>query len=159
MHCPTLPDIVTLDKFNGNFIEYQNFLYDLYRKEIKQGLTYNGIKITMRSHPRYLEKEESFYHFTCKEWNKDGERAPDLRRCERLCWIKPTIMTNHPIVCGFNCLKIYKKGNRLHLLNDKDRFLIVLEVRRNYILLVTSFYIEYDHTLAKKIKDYERYKV
>lgn len=44
------------------------------------------------------------------------------------------------------------KNNRIHLLNELDRYIIVLEERDNYILLITSFYISEEHTLIKKLK-------
>lgn len=159
MNCPALPEIITLDDYHGDYVAYQNFLYNVYKRDIKSGLIYNNLRISMRSHPRYLDKEESFYHFTCKE-NKHGddERLPDLRRCERLGWIKPTIMTDHTNLCSFDCLKIYEKKGKTHLLNFEDRYLVVLDLRSTYILLVTAFYIEHDHTLNKKLKDYEKYK-
>lgn len=33
--------------------------------------------------------------------------------------------------------------------------MVVVEPRDNYCLLITAFYVEYDHALRKKVKEYE----
>jgi hypothetical protein len=161
MNCKSLPEIIPLERFQGDYSRYQLFLYSIFLKEIKTGMVYQGLKITLRSYPKFEDKEDSFYHLTCKEdyGGITNDRVPDLRRCERLVWLRPTIMTDHILNCGDNCLKIYKKNKRIHLLNDKDRYIVVLEPRKEYTLLVTAFYIEKDHTLSKKMKDYEKHKI
>ena len=37
------------------------------------------------------DKESIFWHLTHREDKKTGERLPDMRRCERLPWIKAVI--------------------------------------------------------------------
>ena len=44
---------------------------------------------------------------------------------------------------------------RLHFFNPQDRYMIVLEKRKTYYLLITAYYIEYDNTLNKKIREYK----
>jgi len=36
--------------------------------------------------------------------------------------------------------------------------LVVLTRRKDYLMLCTAFYIEQEHTVRKKIKEYEAYK-
>ena len=36
-----------------------------------------------------------------------------------------------------------------------DRYMIVLEKRETYYLLITAYYIEYDNMLNKKLREYE----
>ena len=54
--------------------------------------------------------------------------------------------------------KPYKNNQRIHLLFEEERYIVVLERRENYVLLITAFYIEQDHTLEKKVKEYHQYK-
>ncbi len=54
--------------------------------------------------------------------------------------------------------KPYKNNQRIHLLFEEERYIVVLERRENYVLLITAFYIEQDHTLEKKVKEYQQYK-
>ena len=55
--------------------------------------------------------------------------------------------------------KPYKNNQRIHLLFEEERYIVVLERRENYVLLITAFYIEYDHTLENKVKEYQEYKI
>jgi len=52
----------------------------------------------------------------------------------------------------------YKSTTRVHLLLEEERYIVVLERRKSYCLLITAFYFEHDHSLKAKIKHYEKYK-
>lgn len=54
--------------------------------------------------------------------------------------------------------KPFKNNQRIHLFFEEERYIVVLERRENYILLITAFYIEYEHTLEKKVKEFQLYK-
>ena len=162
--CPKLGPIVTLSECNGDFSNYQEYLYSVFKNELYNNkVYYNGKPISLRRNPEYLDKEYSFFHLTCKDFDNTGneeDRVPDLRRCERLHWIKPGIETDHMTKCNQLCFKAYTKTvrnkERVHLFNESDRYMIVLEERSNYYLLVTAYYIEYDNTLQKKIKESQK---
>ena len=163
-YCPQLEDLHTYQYFNNNFTEYENYLYSIFLKDLfNMKIFYKGKPVSLKRYPIYNNKEESFYHLTCKNYNGDSsKRDPDFRRSERLHWIKPSIETEHSIICKQNCFLVYEKETnnkiRTHLLNKEDRYLIILEERNDYYLLITAFYIEYDNALDKKVKDYENYK-
>lgn len=44
----------------------------------------------MKVHPEFQDRAYTFYHMTHKG-NVENERVPDLRRCERMPWAKPTV--------------------------------------------------------------------
>ena len=52
----------------------------------------------------------------------------------------------------------YKNKERVHLLLEVERYIVILKPRQDYCLLITAFYLEYDHTLKKKVEHYEKYK-
>ena len=52
----------------------------------------------------------------------------------------------------------YKKNIRVYLLFKDVKFLVIIEKRENYNLLITGYYIEYEHSIKKYIKKYEQYK-
>ncbi|OFK58543.1 hypothetical protein HMPREF2811_05490 [Globicatella sp. HMSC072A10] len=161
--CPKLEKIVELNDYNGNFEKYNDYLYEIFLRDLYNNkLYYNNKSIALRRYPEFNGKQDAFYHLTCKFFeNNSDERLPDLRRCERLHWIKPGIETNHIAECGKKCFFIYEKNirgkNKVHMLNVEDRYLIVLEERKDYYLLSTAFYIDNDKTLERKMKDYNRY--
>ncbi len=158
MFCDLLPNLYGLDACKGDPLVYIDNLYKYYKEEIKYGLTYNGKPISCRKSPIFDNKEDSFHHLTCKCFEKNEDREPDLRRCERLTWIKPGIMGDHK---EKHCFKMYIKEirgtNKIHLFDEQDRYLIVLEERKTYVLLVTAFYIQYDNVIQKKRKELQNY--
>ena len=44
------------------------------------------------------------------------------------------------------------------MLLEEERYMVVVERRDSYCLLVTAFYFEQDYSLRKKLQHYEQYK-
>lgn len=146
--------------------DYQDTLYDIFKNDfIDQHPFFEGKQVNIRKHPIEFGKEEAFFHVTCQDYMKEGERVPDFRRCERIRWVKAFIE-------NYNCdsslcdacegIKVwsepYKNTSRVHILLEEERYMVVLERRDSYCLLITAFYFDKDHTLEKKLKHYEQYK-
>lgn len=53
--------------------------------------------------------------------------------------------------------KRIRRDKRIHILNEEERYLVVLTRRKDYLLFWTAFYIEHNHTLRKKKEEYETY--
>lgn len=151
--------------FDGNWNQYEeNLINYFYQFMYNQKIIYSDKKVSLRRHPEYNDNPGSFYHLTCKGNNTNSteeEREPDLRRCERLHWIKPIIEEDHENLCPKDCVRIYEKrhngDNTINFLFEEGRFLVVLAKRNGYYLLKTAFYIEYDNRLKREIKAYEDY--
>lgn len=164
-YCESLPEIIELSSFGGDFSKYQEFLYnEIFLKQLyNYKLQYNNKLVELKRSPLYEGKEDSFFHLTCKIFEKNSlERTPDFRRSERLCWLKPAIEIDHGKLCQKECFLVYKRPfkrkTRICFLNPIDRYFVVLEERPGSYLLITAFYIDYDNMLEKKIKEYEKYK-
>jgi len=148
------------------WIDYEDFLYSIFRTDfIDSHPEFEGKDVRIRFHPIEYNKEEAFYHVTCQDYLKDGERVPDFRRCERIRWVRAFIENyncDSSKCTGCDGIKVwekpYKNNQRIHLLFEEERYIVVLERRDNYVLLITAFYIEQDHTLEKKVKEYHQYK-
>ena len=102
---------------------------------------------------------------TCRDYQKTGERVPDFRRCERIRWVKAFIENYNcdSSQCG-ECdgVKVwsepYRNTTRVHILLEEERYIVVIERRNTYCLLVTAFFLEYEPSLRKKLKSYQWYK-
>lgn len=166
-YCPKLGDIITLSDFDGFFDNYNEHLYNIFISDLfNNKMLYRNKPVSLKSFPKEHDKESSFFHLTCKDFSGshlESDRSLDLRRCERLHWIKPSIETNHLLECKQECfltyVKEYKGKKRYHLLNEYDRYIIILEERNDFFLLITAFYIDYDNVLEKKLRDYRKYKI
>ncbi|WP_239732949.1 MULTISPECIES: hypothetical protein [unclassified Mammaliicoccus] len=157
-----------MSQFNHNYHAYMDYLYvEIFKKYLYNNkVYYNGKPIALKKYPIECDREYTFFHLTTVS-DKKGipftDREPDLRRCERLHWIKPAIETNHLDLCYMDCFIPYtdnKKGKypRVKFFNELDRYLIVLEDRGSYYLLITAFYIEQEYYLKGIIKEKDKAK-
>lgn len=163
-HC-WVPNCEYFDGYDS-WQEYESILYEIFKTDfIESHPQYDGQQVNIRKYPIEYGKEEAFFHVTCQDYLKDGKRAPDLRRCERIRWVRAFIENSRSdsTLCD-ECegIKIWKKpyksNFRVHILLEEERYMVVLEPRNSYCLLITAFYIEHDHSLHKKVKEYESYK-
>lgn len=150
------PELVFLNSYNGDFKLYFEAVYDIFKKSfITSQPRYEGLKVCTQKHPLVDGIHRTFYHIT-HEGEIEVDRNPDLRRMERIRFPKFLIENSHHVEL-LVWEKEVKSDNRIHILNEIERYLIVLTEREGFYLLWTAFYIEYDHTLRKKIKEYQNY--
>lgn len=165
-NCKTCESLIELDEFNGNFKNYDEYLYnEIYTKRIINNTIYFDNKpVKLKKFPKECNREQAYFHLTTKSADKGipwSEREPDLRRCERLHWIRPSIENNHIELCGLPCFIYYTEVNkngktRIQLFNEKERYLIILEDRDEYLLLITAFYIHEEYYLRNTMRRSER---
>lgn len=161
-----LPPLNPFD-FENDYQEYENNLYLKYQRDfINTQPFFEGKQVKVRFYPKINGYEESFIHFTCKNYENIEERELDFRRCERLHWIR-RVIENY--LCKNTCtnsncdgIKIweepYKMYLRVHFLFEEERYLVIIEKRKDYNLLITAYYLEYDNALEKQLKRYCRFK-
>ncbi len=111
----------------------------------------------MKVHPEFQDRAYTFYHMTHKG-NVENERVPDLRRCERMPWAKPTVEIL-PQKGEVKCWEQTRSGKHRVCIwlevDDGDNYFVVLDVRKTFVLLWTAFYADYPHQVRKKAKEYE----
>jgi len=151
------PELIYFNDYSGNFQAYFKAVYNVFENDfIKSQPSYEGLKVSAQKHPTVDGIHRTFYHIT-HEGEDEQNRQPDLRRMERIRFPKFCI-TN----CPHSNLLVWRKtigrDVRIHILNELERYLVVLTVRKEYLLFWTAFYIEDNHTIRKKIKEYEAYK-
>lgn len=161
-----LPNLECLDDYQNSWDDYESTLYSIFKNDFIENHTYfHGKQVAIRREPIEYGKEEAFFHVTCQDYWKDGNRVPDLRRCERIRWVRAFIEHYHcdTTLCE-DCdgVKVWEEvcygKKRVHILLEEERYMVVVEPRRTYCLLITAFYLEHDHALRKKLRHYEKYK-
>lgn len=161
-----LPDLVLFNDYSNNWNNYQEVIYNIFKEDIVDNpLSFDGKIIKIRWQPIEYGKPEAFFHVTCQDYNKDGKRLPDFRRCERIRWIRAFIKNYKcdSSLCE-SCAgvkvwnEICQNKMRVHILLEEERYIVVVEPRENYCLLITAFYFEHNHALKKKLKRYEKFK-
>lgn len=148
-----LPELILLENFGGNWQRYEDEVYSkFYTDFICSRPTFQGKPVYVK---RFLEdgKERGFWHLV-QEGPVEKYRTPDLRRCERVTWIRAIIEhTNDPIIKSWS----KKIGSRTrHLLwFEQAEYLVVLEKRQSAWILWTAYCTTRKHTKNKLRKEYQ----
>ena len=86
-----LPELICLNEFNGDYSDYIEAVYQIFKADfITSKAVFRGEDLRLKFHPIYQERAYTFYHVT-HEGEEEGDRTPDLRRCERMPWARPSI--------------------------------------------------------------------
>ncbi|MHA8097235.1 hypothetical protein U8591_08865 [Aquirufa antheringensis] len=151
------PDLIYFEDFQGNFKNYFDAVYQIFSANfLKSNPKFQGTKVTAPHYPEVDGLSRTFYHIT-HQGDDELNRDPDIRRMERISFPKFKI-ENHPHAELLVWEKEMGRETRIHILNVAESYLLVLNKRKDYFLLWTAFYIEQNHTLRKKLKEYETYK-
>ncbi|MDR9769511.1 hypothetical protein [Acetomicrobium sp.] len=100
-------------------------------------------------------KEKIFWHLTTRDDKKAKQRLPDLRRSERLPWIKPIIdnfLAPEILVWDY---EEASKDIHTYFFFEKGDFVVILKKCNKRLYLLTAYWIEYNHQKTKLIKKYE----
>jgi len=162
LDCKWLPDYFDYPDWN-NYRQYEENLYNLFKIQIINGnLSFLNKRISIKRYPIENNKEEAFYHCTCKDYYNTHDRKPDPERMIRLPWLAPLIKNYN---CNEDCCedkplkwkKKYKSKNYRYYLYFRN-YLVILEDRPSYFLLITAFYVEdeyYDRGLRSNAQKTE----
>ena len=151
-----LPEMIYLEDFGGDFDAYNEAVYEVFKEDfVTTRPTFEGTVLRLKKHPYVDGKEYTYYHFT-HSGDIENDRTPDMRRMERMPFPRPMIDNS-----GDSSLKIWrnKRGtkDRILILDEEERYLVILDDRGDYILPWTAYYIEYDNKIRRLIKEYEAY--
>ncbi|MBC8418168.1 MAG: hypothetical protein ISR62_01560 [Desulfobacteraceae bacterium] len=83
-----LPPMVRVDPWGQDTFD---ILYSIFERDFKFNQPLYSGKPVWFFPEMEGDKESIFWHLTHREDKKTGERLPDMRRCERLPWIKAVI--------------------------------------------------------------------
>lgn len=166
INCEWLPGLMLYEDYDNSWKKYEQALYESFCEDfIESKPQFQGKNVAIRRYPIEYGKEEAFYHITCQDYYKNDNRVPDFRRCERIKWVRKFIENyacNREECKECSGIKtweeIHKNRTRIHILFEEERFIVVIEKRDIYYLLVTAYYFDHKHTLNKKLKKYKEYQ-
>jgi hypothetical protein len=152
----TPPDLLLFDAFGGDWTAYENELHRIFIAEIARGgVQFRGARVGCRRHPEAAGKWASFWHLV-QEGPIEDDRLPDLRRCERIRWVRWVIenAATHPEIDEWQEVR----GNAVDtLLWYREEYLVVLAKRRDYWLLKTAYCTTQRGRIAKKRRERDAY--
>lgn len=168
-----LPEILKVIPWGAQTYE---MLYRVFCKDIRDSnLKYDNRDVWFFRDQKEDGKEKLFWHLTTRKpkpepiprrkkrfypagqthATDESERLPDMRRCERLIWVKPLIeKPSDPDVLAWD----YEEGNgdiMTYVWIKAHRFLVLMKKMRNGSRrLVTSFYVD-EHRVKGFQRKYE----
>jgi hypothetical protein len=159
VYAKNLPKLICLSDYGGNPQSYIDAVYAVFERDLlKNRPKFGSHNLNLKSHPLFQQRSYSFYHLTHKG-DVETERTPDLRRCERIGWIKPTIENTEKWKLKFWEQSRSGKSRiciQLHVEDDVDYF-VILDVRVNCVIIWTAFVAEHKHEKQKKEKEYQNW--
>jgi len=151
-----LPDLILLDTYGGSWEWYEDEIYSIfYRDFIESSPVFEDRSVGI-ARQLIRGKEGTFWH-CITEGDVEAERTPDLRRCERIAWIRPLIEHADDSSVRQWCNHRGRKVRRLLWL-ELAEYLLVLEYRRTHWMLWTTYCTTREHTKRKLRKEYETAK-
>ena len=152
-----IPPFVEFNECNG-WDDYVEKLYAIFKRDfLSDRLFFRNLRIAIRRNPVVENKEGVFWHILGQE---DSQRLPvTFERHKRIGWIRPIIVNLED-----DLIKVWShsdfKGagaNRFRIcLWFHDEYVVVLEPRDSYVLLVTAFPTDEGHTCRKLQASYDR---
>ncbi len=126
-----------------------------------QKLRWRGIRLGLKKYPESMAKEATFWHMV-SEGAVEEDREPALDRCARIRWPGAMIPRSvDPLILTW--MKEIKGKQRIHMYLPEERYLLVLDYRRNgdgdeFILPWTAYPVSQDHSHRKLLQAYEAWK-
>lgn len=137
-----LPQLVTL---NGNWDKYVDTLYKYYHFDfVVNPLTFENRPVYARFKPAHQDKGFTFWHLI-SEGEKESERTPDLKRCERIRWPRSIIeRANTSDICTWNTQRPYKGTvqTRVNFSTPDFDYIVVLAENVNCFYLITAYPVD-----------------
>lgn len=151
-----LPDWVPdLIPFEGDWSQYVDQIYAAFRKNLlQQPVYFCGRRVSVRAEPRDEGKEAGFWH-AISEGEDEEARIPDLRRCERIEWVRALIEADSSLVCEWQTVR--GSDRRIVRALPDFSYVVVLADRKKYVLFITAYCVEREHRRRKLESEWSKW--
>ena len=153
----TPPDLISFTAFGGDWAAYETELHRIFIAEIaRSGLTFHGDRVNCRRLPEAAGRWASFWHLV-QEGRVEDDRTPDLRRCERIRWVRWVIENgaDHAEIDSWQ----NTRGTEVNtLLWFREEYLVVLGQRQGYWLLRTAYCTDRSGRIAQLRKERDAFR-
>lgn len=152
-----LPELILMEDYNGNWQAFFDVVYQTFCDDfVDDKPFFRGQRLGLKRHPEYDGKSATFWHMI-SDGKVEEDREPDIRRCERIGWPRPTIDNESSEDIRVWC-ENHRSDSRILLWNEAASYLVVLNKRNGYILPWTAYTVEYNNQKRKLNKRWEKYK-
>ena len=152
------PELILFQSFNGDWDAYENELYHIFLTDLVCAeVEFQGLRVNYRRYPESSGRMAAFWHLI-QEGRIEENRRPDLRRCERLRWIRWMIdnSSEHSEIDEWQNTRGTESNT---LLWYQESYLVVLAKRGNSWLLKTAYCTDYNSTIKKLRRERDRFRL
>lgn len=156
--CEQLPSRLEWEMFNGDFVRYEESLYQIFQRDfVVNRLVYQGKPVDIIHEQYYNGKERSFWHIVTSG-QEDFTRSFDEERCGSMPWARGLIEGNADCQDFKVWVKWHDqtKKDRHYIWCSKVNYMVILEDRGAFFKLITAFNVQ-PYNVARYQKDYEVY--
>ena len=152
-----LPPLVRLSDYDNDWERYLEALYEFFEADFIQSKPrFLGQTTRLKRHPRSQGKEATFWHMT-SEGRDEATRQPDLARCERIRW--PRAVIEHADDVAVKRWETMRGSERrICLWLQAQEYLVVLTVRRGFLLPWTAYTVTKNHRKRKLQREFEEWR-
>lgn len=150
-----------------NTEEYLDELYELFLDTyIKRPLLWkdSGTRVSFRRQKEVDNRHASFWHIVSGGDSHEEDRVVDFERCRRIGWIRPLIES-------FNSAFPHQGGGFRWWISPSSRskhsrycistlefdYIVILEERPSYTLLITAYYVNRSRRRKKFMMEYQEF--
>ena len=151
------PDLVLFTAFGGDWAAYETELHRIFIAELANGgVHYDRLRVGCRRHPEAAGKWASFWHLV-QEGRVEDDRTPDLRRCERVRWVR-WMIENAATHAEIDAWENTRGTEVNRLLWFREEYLVVLGQRQGYWLLRTAYCTDKRGRIAQLRKERDAFR-
>lgn len=137
---------------------YQIFLFDLVSHPLRW--KNDGMTVSMRRHPEIEGRHAVFWHIISGGTGDDASRQVESHRCVRLRWVRILIEIfnlEFPEESQIRWWVDKKRTSKPRYVITRPEFdyIVVVEQRNDYALLVTAYYVEHKHRRGKLKREHD----
>jgi hypothetical protein len=144
------------DDCGGDWELYLRRQYEQFRADFidSQPNVFHPKRWAIKRHPVSQGKEATFWHVTSTGTTED-ERIPEMRRMERLGWIRPMIdaIKRPEAVCSW--VEVRNGDLRPNIALPDFSYIVVLSERNDYVMLWTAYFVEFAHQRERLKKKWQ----
>lgn len=139
---------------------YRIFLSDLVRHPLHWKR--DGLQVSLRRHPEVEGRHAVFWHIISGRTGAETSRHIESQRCVRIRWVRKLIELFNREFPKEEEIRWWVDTRRVSrpryvITRPEFDYVVVVEERHKYALLVTAYYIEYAHRRRKLQREHDNY--
>lgn len=145
---------------------YLDSLYQTFQSELVHGNLFwkkPGTSLILRIHPEIEGRHAIFWHIVSGGSDIETERILDPDRCVRIGWIRPILEQFNQDFPAERLVRWWVspdprwRGRRYGLATDDYDYVIFVDERADYALLVSAYYVQYPRRRSKFRSEHDQY--